>query len=102
MLVITGTIVVGSAAEVGRVRDALAGRVERSRQDAGCIDYQFSQSLADPCEIRLVEKWASQGDLDAHLAIPDPEFSEVLASADIRSARISVCEAGEERVMMER
>ena len=102
MRVITGRFIVDSASEVARVRDALVGRVERSRGHAGCIDYQFAQSLVDPCEILLVDKWASQGDLDAHMAIPDTEFSEVLATARIRSLHIFVCEAGEERVMMER
>ena len=102
MHVITGKFILDSASEVAKMLDALVGRVERSRGRAGCIDYQFAQSLVDPCEILLMEKWASQGDLDAHMAIPDPEFSEVLASVRIRSVQISVCEAGEERVMMER
>ncbi len=92
----------GPEAPQGGAGPARVRRVERSRGRAGCIDYQFAQSLVDPCEILLMEKWASQGDLDAHMAIPDPEFSEVLASVRIRSVHISVCEAGEERVMMER
>jgi quinol monooxygenase YgiN len=102
MLVITGTIRLGSVAELERVRGALVARAERSRSDAGCLDYQFAQSLDDPTELRLIEKWASQADLDAHLAVPDPAFSELLATADLAAATVLVCEAGEERVMLQR
>ena len=102
MLIVSGIIKVESEAELERVRAALAGRVERSRQDAGCLDYAFSVSVDDPTEIRLFEKWASQADLDAHLAIPDPEFNDLLATAKITSALITVAEALEEREMMRR
>ena len=102
MLIITGVIRLGSTEEFERARAALAARAVRSRADAGCLDYAFSQSLDDPLEIRLIEKWASKADLDAHLAIPDPEFSALLADAEIAAARVLVADAGEERMMMER
>jgi len=102
MILITGTIVVEDEAEATRVRDALADRSRRSRQDAGCLDYAFSQSLEDPCEFRLTEKWATQEDLDAHLAIPDPEFFELLGTARIASALVTAAEADGEREMMRR
>ena len=93
MHVITGRFIVDSASEVAKVRDALVGRVERGRGHAGCIDYQFAQSLVDPCEILLVEKWASQGDLDAHMAIPDRVLRGARDGPD-SIVHISVCEAG--------
>ncbi len=102
MILITGTIVVEDEAEAARVRDALAARARRSREDAGCIDYAFSQALENPCEFRLVEKWESQADLEAHLAIPDPEFSELLEGARIASAVAAAAEADGEREMMRR
>ena len=102
MLVITGTIRLGSVEELERVRGVLVARAERSRSEAGCLDYQFARSLDDPTEIRLIEKWASRADLEAHLAVPDPAFGELLEQADIAAATVLVCEAGEERLMLAR
>lgn len=55
-------------------RDAfLAGRFDRmrtSRAEQGCLEYTFSADPLDPGRVVLYERWASQDDLDAHLAVP--------------------------------
>ena len=55
-------------------RDAfLAGRSDRmhtSRAEQGCLEYTFSADPLDPGRVLLYERWASQEDLDAHLAAP--------------------------------
>ena len=55
-------------------RDAfLAGRFDRmrtSRAETGCLEYTFSADPLDPGRVLLYERWATQEDLDAHLAIP--------------------------------
>ncbi len=55
-------------------RDAfLAGRFDRmrsSRAEQGCLEYTFSADPLDPGRVLLYERWASQKDLDAHLAVP--------------------------------
>ncbi|MCD6028031.1 MAG: antibiotic biosynthesis monooxygenase [Thermomicrobiales bacterium] len=55
-------------------RDAfLAGRFDRmrsSRAEQGCLEYTFSADPLDPGRVLLYERWASQEDLDAHLAVP--------------------------------
>jgi len=51
----------------------LAGRMDRmrtSRAERGCLEYTFSADPLDPGRVLLYERWASQGDLDAHLAAP--------------------------------
>ena len=51
----------------------LAGRIERmhtSRAERGCLEYTFSADPIDPGRVLLYERWASQEDLDAHLAVP--------------------------------
>jgi quinol monooxygenase YgiN len=53
----------------------LAGRMERmrtSRAERGCLEYTFSADPLDPGRVVLFERWASQEDLDAHLAAPAP------------------------------
>jgi quinol monooxygenase YgiN len=57
-------------------RDAfLAERGERmrtSRAEAGCLEYTFAADPLQPERVVLFERWASQADLDAHLAGPSP------------------------------
>lgn len=102
MLTVTGTIRLSSEHEVERLTPLLVRRAARSRGDEGNLDYVFSRSLEDPCEIRLYEKWESQAALEAHLAIPDPDFDTLLATADFASAIVIKTELGEETVMMKR
>lgn len=102
MIVITGTVKLASEEEVERVREILVGRAVRSRAEEGNLDYLFSVSLEDPTEIRVIEKWESDEALRAHLAVPDPEFGELLANAEIESAVAVVHETSSERVLFER
>ena len=102
MLVITGTIKLKSIEEFERVKTLLAGRTEKSRVDVGNIDYVFSQSIEDPTEIRLIEKWESEDALNAHLQIPDDEFSAVIGSAKLQSAAVVSYEVTSERTLLER
>jgi quinol monooxygenase YgiN len=56
----------------------LAGRMDRmrtSRAERGCLEYTFSADPLDPGRVLLFERWASQADLDAHLAVPAPPAS---------------------------
>lgn len=48
----------------------LGGQVEPTRAEPGCINYDFHVDAADPCTFVFYENWASQADLDAHLAMP--------------------------------
>ena len=102
MVIITGTIRVESEPELAKVRDALVRRAQRSRNDAGNIEYTFSQSLEDPTEIRLIEKWESEASLQAHLQLPDEEFDGVLQNTKMTAAVVEYCEATNERVLMQR
>ncbi len=49
----------------------LAGRIDgmrTSRAEHGCLEYTLSADPTDPGRVMLFERWASQEDLDAHLA----------------------------------
>ena len=81
MLIITGIIKTSSEKELEQVKSALIKRAAKSRQDEGNIDYAFSVNIEDPTEIRLTEKWESEELLNAHLQIPDEEFSAVVEQA---------------------
>ena len=75
MVIVAGTFQVDP-----EQRDAfLAGRIDRmhtSRAEPGCLEYTFSADPLDPGRVLLFERWATQDDLDAHLAAsPAPPAS---------------------------
>lgn len=45
------------------------GLMERSRAEAGCLEYTFSADPLDPARVVLFERWESQEALDAHLEV---------------------------------
>jgi quinol monooxygenase YgiN len=67
-------IVVGSLsfdpADRADVLASLAEVTEASRQDAGCLEYAWSEDVEAPNTFRFFECWESQELLDAHLAAP--------------------------------
>ena len=102
MIIITGTIKVETEQEFLSVRGALIARAQRSRKDSGNIEYACSQNIADPGLIHLIEKWEDEASLQAHLEIPDEEFSEVMTNTSIVSARVTSYAAANEKVLMSR
>jgi quinol monooxygenase YgiN len=57
---------------------ALREVTERSRQDAGCIEYWWSEDVLAPNRFRFFECWESKDDFDAHQAQPyEIEFMTV-------------------------
>jgi quinol monooxygenase YgiN len=53
--------------------DVLAGLqevTERSRGDAGCVEYWWAEDLEAPNTFRFFECWESQELFDAHIAAP--------------------------------
>jgi quinol monooxygenase YgiN len=55
-------------------RDETVAAIEavttRSRMDAGCVDYWWSEDLEQPCRFRFFECWETKEDFDAHQAQP--------------------------------
>jgi quinol monooxygenase YgiN len=35
--------------------------------DAGCVSYQLARDLSDPLRFAVIEEWADQASLDAHM-----------------------------------
>ncbi|MDG1026104.1 MAG: antibiotic biosynthesis monooxygenase [Gammaproteobacteria bacterium] len=100
MIIVSGSIKFASVEELENAKQALKDRAARSREDAGCTDYVFSQNLEDPAQILLSEKWESDELLKAHLVIPDEEFGALMATAKIASAIVVSSESGEEHILM--
>ena len=52
------------------VREAMKGLVEPTREEAGCISYQLSESNVAPGTFITVEEWNGPSDLDLHMETP--------------------------------
>ena len=102
MIIVSGSIKFESVEELENANQALVDRAVRSREDAGCIDYVFSQNLEDTAQIHLTEKWENDDLLKAHLAIPDEEFGALMATAKIAPAIVISSESDEEQILMQR
>ena len=67
----TITVVATFQAQPGKeaeLKKVLSSLVASTRQEAGCLNYDLHQSPADPAKFLFHENWASQAQLDAHLA----------------------------------
>ncbi|MFI8194157.1 putative quinol monooxygenase [Streptomyces sp. NPDC085946] len=51
-------------------RKVIASVVERTHQEPGCLTYAVHEFAGDPLTLVVIEKWASQQDLDGHNAAP--------------------------------
>ena len=102
MVIILGTIKLESEHEAQRVHSGLIARAKRSRADSGNLQYVFSFNAEDPTEVCLTEVWETDELLKAHLAIPDPEFSTMLATAKIERAKVIAYDGTNERALMSR
>ncbi len=67
MIIVLGTYQV-DAGERDRFLAAKAPQVASTRTERGCVDYAFSADAGDPTHVRLVERWESMDDLEAHVA----------------------------------
>ena len=52
------------------IADALKELSGPSRAEAGCVQYDVCRLKDDPTKLVVVEEWASQEALDAHMATP--------------------------------
>ena len=58
--------------------------IQASRQEPGCIHYDWLVSTENPCEFHVYEKWATREDFERHLQAPfvvefRSRFQELLA-----------------------
>jgi quinol monooxygenase YgiN len=67
-------VVVTLQCKAGReqeMRQTLTGGSAATHEEDGCVVYAVNQGVDDPTRFALVECWASQAHLDAHLALPE-------------------------------
>jgi quinol monooxygenase YgiN len=67
VIIVVGVIEV-EAGERGRYLADKRDQVDATLAEPGCVDYSFAADAGDPARVRLLERWASMTDLEAHLA----------------------------------
>jgi quinol monooxygenase YgiN len=96
MVIVAGTLEV----DPDQREAFLAGRIDAmraSRAEPGCLEYTFSADPTDPGRVMLFERWASQQDLDTHLAASRARPASPGTAAAPRAASIFVYEVTGER-----
>ena len=68
------------------VREALKGLVEPTRDEAGCIVYELSESDVAPGTFITVEEWDGQSDLDAHMQTPHIQSALAVLGSELAAA----------------
>ncbi|MEP7115769.1 MAG: putative quinol monooxygenase [Ilumatobacteraceae bacterium] len=95
-------VIVGGAFEVepSQRERFLASRIDMmrtSRGEPGCLEYTFAADPIDAGKVVLFERWASQGDLDAHLAAMRANPPTLDASVAATSSSITIYDVSGER-----
>lgn len=88
-IIVTGTIDLDPA----RMDDAVAAALEvmeATRAEKGSEGYTFSRDLTDPGRLHLVEHWASDEAMQAHMATPHlAAFMEKVATLGVTGASLT-------------
>ena len=99
MVIVAGTLTVDPSQ-----REALlASRMDAmraTRKEPGCLEYTFSADPTDPGRVMLFERWASQKDLEVHLAAARARPASPGAAVTPKAVSIFVYEVTGERRLM--
>jgi quinol monooxygenase YgiN len=94
MIIVLGTIEVDDADRERFLREK-GPQTAATRDEHGCVDYAFSADGEDPGRVRLVERWETMADLEAHVAAlraaPAPTGSPVpsrMLGIEVLEARV--------------
>jgi quinol monooxygenase YgiN len=99
-IIVTGTVDLDPA----RRDDAIAAMLEvmeATRAEAGNEAYTFSADLTDPGRLHIVEQWASDEAMQAHLRTPHlAAFMEKMAGVGVKATTLTAWEGAVPRKLM--
>jgi quinol monooxygenase YgiN len=88
VLVVAGTITFDPAHQED-VIEAACRVVEATRQEAGCLSYEFFADLIEPGRLIVFEEWEEESHLLDHLETPHlAEFRKALQACGMKSRDI--------------
>ncbi len=98
MIIVEGYLRFADAGDFSRIREAAFAQMSASRAESGCLDYTYAIDVADPCLMRVLERWESWQALDAHFAQPHMlPWRAALASVSVVERNLHAHEAGHTR-----
>jgi len=77
------TVIAHLMARPDKIEDTkafLLSLIDRTRAEAGCVDYHLHQSDDDPASFSFYENWTSRAALDEHMETP--YLQELVARKD--------------------
>ena len=93
MIVVLGIIEVAASDRV-RFLEEKGTQVANTRAEVGCVEYAFSADADDLSWVRLVERWETMSDLEAHIAAlgkaaapAEPPVASRMVSIDVLDAQ---------------
>lgn len=96
MIIVTGTIDVAPARREAFIRDQL-DRIRETRNAKGCLTCAYSPDPLEPGRVLLIERWASQEDFDAHVAVAQACCPTVPSDVVTNVVSVSVYDVAKER-----
>lgn len=97
MIIVAGTITFDSA-DIHRLREPAAAMMAATHLEAGCREYVFSESLAEPGTVQVFEVWDSPEALEAHFATEHmATYRAALADLTITSRELYTYEASNQQ-----
>ncbi|WP_332658794.1 putative quinol monooxygenase [Brevundimonas sp.] len=96
MIIVTGTIDVAPARREAFIRDQL-DRIRETRNAKGCLTCAYSPDPLEPGRVLLIERWASQEDFDAHVAVAQACCPAVPSDVVTNVVSVSVYDVAKER-----
>lgn len=88
MIVVSGTIVIDPA-QVPRGIELTRELMAKTREEPGCISYEFFAALEDPSRFHVFEEWESEEALVAHSA-SDHMAAFFAAAGDLGIAHVEL------------
>ncbi|WP_213270425.1 antibiotic biosynthesis monooxygenase [Hyphomonas sp.] len=70
MITVEGYVRFADAGDFPRIRDTAFAQMRASRAEPGSLDYTYAIDVADPCLMRVLERWESWQALETHFAQP--------------------------------
>ena len=88
-IIVTGIIDLDPAHREAAV-EAANVLMAATRAEEGCEHYVFSGDFADPGRIHVLEQWASQEEMDAHMATPHlADFMTAMGGFGVKAASLT-------------
>jgi len=92
MVMIAGTLRI-PVENIDAARLALARLVDATRQEPGCLDFAFSESVSEPGLLHLLERWADRAALEAHWQSPGlREFRPIAEKLGVHDRALTLFE----------